>query len=102
MNLLAEKLIKVGEKEVNLKLSNKALYRAQKELNRRGLVEMIAGLDQMDLETIVCLMKHCSQQPLSMDELLEADLQLMDIALWLAEGMAAMFTPNQEKKLEKK
>lgn len=93
MNLLGEFKLKVGSKEKTLKLTNRALYQTQIDLGKKGLMELITGLDHLDLLTIYTLAKNSSVcGTLTMDEVLDSELDLVEIASFLAEQIGVLFS----------
>ena len=98
MNHLGEVEIKLGDKIYNIKFTNKALFKVQHELKIKGLAELFNRIEQLDLLAIFTLLRHGLNVEKSVDQLMDYDLSLQDIAVKLAEALtAALGTPDQDK-----
>jgi hypothetical protein len=91
MNLLSEYKLKMSSGEFLLRLTNKALYRAQVDLGKKGLMELITSLDAIDLVTIYTMIVHCSDKKLTVDQLLDEDIDLLDLSKFLSESIVVLF-----------
>lgn len=93
MNLLGEYILELKNSKKLLKLTNKALYQTQVDLNKKGLLDIIQALDTMDLMVIYKLASNCAvNKDLSVEQLLEEDINLVELAQYLAQQIAILFT----------
>lgn len=107
MNLLSEIKIDVNGEAVKIRPDNRALYLAQRELNKQGLFDLINCIDQMDLETIYCILKHSIDKELTDEEVLSLEIPMADFVQVLSDNIQSLFTgkkqkPSQAKKKSKK
>ena len=103
MNIIGEKQLKINDKEYTVRLTKLALYRTQLELNFDGFLQIIHGLDRLDLRLIYVLLKHSIKgKEFTVDELLEADIEFHELLEYLGESLAPLFEKKDGKVLEKK
>jgi len=102
MNLLQEKIIEIKDKLYSVILTNRALYKTQIELNKSGLLELLQSLDKMDLETVYTLLAHCINGKVKKDDLIDADINLVEITTHLAASLGCLFEKKEGKVPEKK
>ncbi len=99
-DLIGDKVIKIDGKEHAFKLTNGALYRTQKDLKKKGLMEIIQALDGMDFEALFCLLKHGLKGcPLKLEELLEADVDLPSIVEIIGEELRNLMERKESKEV---
>lgn len=101
MNLLCEKDIIVNKKNITLKMTMKSLYKTQKELAYKGIFELVSNLDKMDLILIVSLIKNCASEHITDDQILEADLEIIDIYTWATACISSILV-KEDNPSEKK
>jgi maltose-binding protein MalE len=102
MNLLGEYKLSLSNGDVVFKLTNRALYQAQIDLNKNGLIDLISGLDTMDLDTVYTLMAASSKGQVSKDDLLDEDIDIIEAAQYLAENIAVLFDSKKKKPAQRK
>lgn len=102
MSLLGEYKLIIDDKEIVCKLTNRALYIAQNEMGCKGILELVAGLDSLDLPTIYNLLAASSQGKVTVDELLDADIDFVGVTTFLAESIAALFDSKKLKPAQRK
>jgi hypothetical protein len=104
MDLLGIKKLQLKNREVSIKLTNKALYRTQLDLKKEGLTEILTALDKFDYRVIFSLIKNSCVESVKEEEIIDADLDMISIIEFFANAIVVMFNTNVKKEdvVEKK
>ena len=89
MNLTNEVTITIDGEDETIKLTNLALHKSVKGLKLQGVVPLLSGIEQLDLEVLFTLLKHGIKSKKTVESLMDCEVNLQDLATALGEALVS-------------